>query len=104
MLGIQTCYEYMTGRSWKWAKVRDEHLAANPTCVVCGRVATTVHHVRPVHIAPALELDPTNFASVCDDDHWTVGHVRNWQRWNDNFWQVANLIRKGVRGPVGDAE
>ena len=31
-----------------WKARRDEHLAANPDCVVCGRKATAADHVLPI--------------------------------------------------------
>mgnify|MGYP002135719098 CR=1 FL=1 len=94
-------YSAMTGRSSKWPKVRDAHLAANPRCVACGQQADTVHHLRPVAVAPAMELDANNLASVCDDCHFCIGHICNWQLWNDLFWQSVQVLNRGRRGKSG---
>jgi hypothetical protein len=97
-------YELFTGRSGKWPRVRDAHLAANPKCVACLQDATTVHHIRPVSVAPLLELEPTNFASVCDRCHFCIGHLCRWNVWNDLFWQCVQMANRGRRGPVGETE
>lgn len=97
-------YEIVTGRSGKWPKVRDAYLAEHPKCVHCLQNADTVHHLRPVHVAPALELDPSNFAAVCDACHFCIGHLCNWKRWNDLFWQCVQMANRGRRGPVGETE
>lgn len=97
-------YQLFTGRSGKWPKVRDEHLEANPRCVACGQLATEVHHVKPFKIAPALELDPSNLASVCEHCHLAVGHGCNWKKWNIDFWRTARTLLAGIRGPVGEVE
>jgi len=102
--GMQTIYELVTGRSSQWPKVRDAHLVANPRCVHCRQDADEVHHLRPVHVAPALELDANNLASVCRRCHLCVGHLGNWNLWNDNFWQCVNVANKGRRGPAGENE
>lgn len=97
MIGM--IYGLITGRSSKWPKARDAHLQSHPRCVCCGQEAETVHHVKPVAIAPTLELEPENFASVCEQCHFTHGHGCNWRKWNTNFWHVARLTLQGLRGP-----
>lgn len=97
-------YRAFTGRSSQWPKARKAHLAANPRCVHCLQVAEAVHHVRPFHVAKGLELDPTNFASVCDRCHLAVGHLGNFKLWNELFWQCVQTANRGRRGPVGKAE
>lgn len=54
-------------RSPKWDKVRDEHIRLNPCCAVCGsRINVQVHHKKPFHLFPELELDPNNLVSLCE--------------------------------------
>lgn len=96
-------YTAVTGRSSKWPKLRAAHLAANPRCVCCSQLADTCHHIRPVHVAPALELDTANLASVCESCHYCIGHLCRWQLWNDRFWQCVGEINRGRRGPVGES-
>jgi len=53
-------------RSPKWHKVEKEHLAKEPACQWCGAtVKVQVHHVKPFHLHPELELDPSNFITLC---------------------------------------
>jgi hypothetical protein len=55
-------------RSPHWAKVRKEHLKNNPTCALCGGSRKLeVHHVKPFHVHPELELDPENLLTLCED-------------------------------------
>jgi 5-methylcytosine-specific restriction endonuclease McrA len=77
-----------------WARVRDRYLRDHPSCAVCGSTKKVeVHHVIPVEHArrtghPELELDETNFISLCRrlliNHHFVVGHNRNWKKWNVN--------------------
>lgn len=72
-------------RSGKWRKVRREHLKIHPHCAVCGRRRRReVHHIIPFHteLGKELELEPENLLTLCSADHFTFGHLRNWQRAN----------------------
>jgi 5-methylcytosine-specific restriction endonuclease McrA len=87
-------------RSSKWPAARDKWLREHPACVVCGRPAEAVHHSIPFHVRPDLELDESNFESVCDADHFRVGHLGDWQWWNAKFREAAMLCRMGMmKGP-----
>jgi len=75
-------------RSPKWRALRRHHLAAHPTCAACGRTRSLqVHHIRPVHLWPDLELDPDNLITLCEGVlrgrcHLHIGHLGHWYRWN----------------------
>lgn len=73
-------------RSSQWTKVRKQHLEENPSCAACGkRVKLEVHHKKPVHIHPELELDPSNLITLCADPcHIIFGHFMDWKSWNIN--------------------
>lgn len=78
-------------RSRQWPKVRREHLKQHPACAACGSTRSIeVHHKEPFHIFPALELDPANLISLCDGgllrgkDHFSIGHLGSWKRYNIN--------------------
>ena len=75
-----------SGRSWTWTKVRSEHLKNNPTCAACGRdKKLEVHHIKPYHKYPELELDLNNLITLCDDPcHFVFGHLMNYKSWNEN--------------------
>lgn len=76
-------------RSPEWSRVRAEWLQDHPACAVCGRTdAVEVHHIRPFHLHPELELDPGNLITLCEhtgegNDHYCYGHLRSWQSFND---------------------
>lgn len=62
-------------RSGKWPAVRAEFVKHNPTCAACGSANDLhVHHIKPVHTHPELELYPPNFLTLCAKHHWLVGH------------------------------
>lgn len=58
-----------TQRSPHWDAVRDAHIAKHPACEACGSPDDlAVHHVKPFHLYPQLELDPNNLISLCSSD------------------------------------
>jgi len=80
-------------RSPGWAKLRAQHLAKHPRCAVCGTTQDVVpHHILPVHLWPALELDPTNLITLCNGaggHHLTFGHLGEWTSYNRDVVQDA---------------
>ena len=83
-------------RSSKWDKVESEYKKAHPTCAACGtRLNIQVHHVKPFHLFPELELDPENLISLCVVDHLTFGHLKNWSAYNPDVRKdAANYLEK----------
>lgn len=82
-------------RSSHWAAARKAHLALFPTCAACGATKRlNVHHVRPFHLHPDLELDPTNFITLCMtlDCHLLVGHGNNFRAYNPDVRADAALV------------
>lgn len=74
-------------RSSKWPKVRDQHLELEPACRVCGATKNlNVHHIRPYHLYPSLELDFDNLITLCEGGpvncHFLFGHLLNWASYN----------------------
>ena len=72
-----------------WLEFRDAYVRDNPECVVCGaKKKLQVHHIVPFHVAPDLELDPTNLLTLCVNKkygincHLLVGHLGNYRRVN----------------------
>lgn len=73
-------------RSGNWSKVREAHLKDFPTCSACGgKESVEVHHKKPFHLHPELELDPTNLISLCESKKYGVnchlffGHLGNYK-------------------------
>jgi hypothetical protein len=68
-------------RSSQWPRVRAEHLKNNPFCIVCGgKDKIEVHHIIPFSVAPHMELDKDNLATLCESKkqgincHLYIGH------------------------------
>jgi len=67
-------------RSGKWPAVRDAYLKKHPHCEFKGCTnpdTPEVHHKKPFHTHPELELDPSNLKSLCrtgENHHLYVGH------------------------------
>ena len=75
-------------RSPHWSVVRRAWLRAHPRCAnpLCGSVEKVeVHHKKPFHLFPGLELLPANFITLCmgpNECHLKIGHLGNWQKYN----------------------
>jgi len=85
---------YGVPRSSRWPKVRAEHLVCFPTCAACGsKTAIAVHHEKPFHLYPDLELDPTNLVTLCEcpshNCHLIFGHNLSWRAWNPHVREDA---------------
>jgi len=91
-------------RSPQWPKVRAKFLKEFPTCQVCdGIKKLQVHHIRPVHVWPELELSPANLITLCEasgNHHLWTGHLGSFQSWNiDVINDAANWHTKITERP-----
>lgn len=85
-------------RSSLWPTVEKHFLTANPTCAACGSSKRlNVHHKRPFHLDPALELDTANLITLCMDKdcHLLIGHGDNFKAYNPNVEQDALAAKNG---------
>src|SRR5688572_9889733 len=62
------------GYDRQWARLRRQHLAANPLCVLCLEErrtvpATVADHRVPIAVDPSRRLDPSNVRSLCVTHH-----------------------------------
>jgi 5-methylcytosine-specific restriction endonuclease McrA len=71
-------------RSPRWTSIRKMHLSVNDYCSACGRkTKLEVHHIKPVHMFPDLELDLSNLVTLCADPcHILFGHLMNFKSYN----------------------
>lgn len=90
-------------RSGKWSTVRGRHLMSNPCCAVCGGTKKLqVHHKKPFHLQPELELDPGNLITLCEVDrggvncHLFVGHLGNFKAFNPTVAEDATAWRQKI--------
>lgn len=90
-------------RSPHWPQVRAEFLKTNPACAVCGKKdQLEVHHKKPYHLHPELELDPTNFIVLCNKSlhHLWFGHLGNFKSFNENVEiDAAHLLQEITNRP-----
>ena len=99
--------DWSNKRSKDWPIVREAHLKENPACAVCGgKESVEVHHKKPFHLHPELELEPTNLISLCEakkygvNCHLLFGHLGNYKTENLHLesdvktWQKRFLERK----------
>lgn len=75
-------------RSPHWSVIRDAWLKTHPICAACaGTSWLQVHHVRPFHLFPSLELDPSNLITLCMgklECHHRIGHAWDWKAYNSD--------------------
>jgi 5-methylcytosine-specific restriction enzyme A len=85
-------------RSDKWPKVEHAHLALHPICAACGgALRLNVHHMKPFHLDPALELDPTNLITLCMGEfecHIRIGHGDDFKAYNPGVQLDAAAVLK----------
>src|SRR3990167_4774560 len=79
-------------RSSGWNKVRKDFLERHPTCALCeGNKTLEIHHKKPFHLHPELELDPNNLITLCESGkngivcHRAFGHLGSYQSVNINI-------------------
>ena len=97
-------------RSDKWPEVRKTYLSNHGSCAACGGdVKLEVHHMRPFHLHPELELDPTNFLTLCESGnngincHLGVGHLGDFKSFNVNVVaDAAAWLTKILTRPKGE--
>ena len=97
-------------RSSQWQRVQKEHLLREPVCVVCGHKGKglQVHHIKPFHLHPQLELDPRNLITLCEvrgrEHHLLLGHLGEWQSYNEHIREdTKRFYRKTARQIRADA-
>lgn len=96
-------------RSSKWPGVRNAFLKTHTTCAVCGsKDSLQVHHKKPFHLFPDLELDPSNLIALCESKtagtncHLLFGHLGSFQSYNPSVeadsigWQIKIANRPKV--------
>jgi 5-methylcytosine-specific restriction endonuclease McrA len=75
-----------TKRSDKWPTVRRRHLKEEKECQWCRVTAhVEVHHIKPFHLHPELELDDKNLITLCEGEnecHLKHGHLGDWKGLN----------------------
>lgn len=80
-------------RSPHWSALRDQHLKEHGECAACGsKNHLQVHHIKPFHLQPELELDPDNLVTLCMDEwdcHLAIGHGGSFHTYNPHVMEDA---------------
>lgn len=84
-------------RSPHWRAVRASHLKNEGWCRACGGTDfLEVHHIKPFHLHPDLELVDSNLITLCEnsptDCHLVLGHLGNWKDFNPNVRAQCNAL------------
>lgn len=78
----------LTKRSPHWPTVEKHFREAHPTCAACGGTERiNIHHCKPFHLFPELELDPNNLITLCMgklECHLKIGHLDDFKKFNGN--------------------
>ena len=86
-------------RSPEWPKVEHAHLKVFPTCAACdSSKKLNVHHIKPFHLFPELELEPTNLITLCMDKdcHILLGHGDNFKAYNPNVIADVATVKANI--------
>lgn len=85
-------------RSPKWRTVRKNFLKTHGECAVCGgKKKLEVHHIKPFHAHPELELEESNLITLCESDsggvvcHLFFGHLGDYKKINPNVLEDSLL-------------
>ncbi len=90
-------------RSPQWPTTRANYIKKFPTCAVCGGSKNVeVHHKKPFHLYPELELVEANLISLCESGangitcHLFVGHLGNYKTYNPMVERDAKIWRNKI--------
>ena len=87
----------MRGRHSKWPALVKRFKAEKRTCVVSGLKTTLeVHHLKPYHLFPELELEWDNLRLIARPFHYLFGHFCNWTDYNPDFDLQVETYREWV--------
>ena len=90
-------------RSPRWSQVRDDYLKKNPICAITGiKTNLNVHHKKPFHLYPELELDENNLITLTTkwgafNMHLLFGHLGNFKSFNDDIDVDAKVWNGKIR-------
>jgi len=84
-------------RSPKWDDVRNMHLTLHGECAACGsKDELQVHHIKPFHLHPELELKLDNLVTLCMseyDCHLSIGHGGSFKAYNPNVLEDVEMFK-----------
>lgn len=89
-------------RSPHWPSVRNNWLKTYPACFCCmKKTKLNVHHIKPFHLYPDLELDENNLVTLCENEsmncHLVMGHLLDFKSWNPVVIEDCNSFRQKIK-------
>lgn len=88
-------------RSSKWHTVQKNFLIKNPCCAICGSIKKlNVHHKKPFHLYPELELEESNLITLCMDKrecHLLIAHGDNFSYFCPNLEEYIKQYKSGEK-------
>jgi 5-methylcytosine-specific restriction enzyme A len=92
---------FASDRSPLWRQVRNDFVKTHNHCEICGSFKDLeVHHIRPFHLAPELELDPSNLITLCKSKKWGIdchlifGHAGNYYWENKSIKEDVEVVKE----------
>jgi hypothetical protein len=103
--GLRVAKRHGTERSPLWPAVALAHRLKEPACMACGhKTKLQVHHIKPFHLHPKLELDPKNLITLCEadgrDHHLLLGHLDEWESYNVNVRDDVKRYRNKTAAQI----
>ena len=84
-------------RSSEWHRVREEFLKENSECAICGTNKNlNVHHKKPFHLYPELELDKNNLVTLCmskRECHLLIAHGGLFSAYNPHIESDIKILQ-----------
>ena len=84
-------------RDPRWQAASKKYLQKNRTCICCGKKAVVTHHLKPFHLFPELEMEPSNWRAMCAPCHLIVGHLGNFSNYNPALDEHAAILLTAKR-------
>lgn len=94
-----TVLHVVAKRSSHWPTVKNKFVKSNPKCAACGSTTNLdIHHIKPFHLHPDLELDTTNLITLCMDNHChlLIGHGNSFKAYNPNIIEDAKTVNQNI--------
>jgi 5-methylcytosine-specific restriction enzyme A len=92
----------VTKRNSDWTALSKRMiLQAGNKCCLCRKSDNLItHHIVPVHIDKALELDESNLIVLCENlthnCHFIFGHLLNWRSYNISIEEDVEIWREKI--------